>query len=725
MSSMNEAEIRRRLELLSKVKPSPESTDRAIQRVRQRLMEPSERPQARTTSIWRIVMESTLAKLAVAAGIVLAILVGLNIMGDRHMGGVAWAQVLENIQQVQSCIHRVQMTISREDQPDTKVEFRMFRSSDFGVRRDAYVQGELATQLYVPWDTEKCVEVVPSQKRYVKAIFGEAQLAEIREKNDPRELAKLVMSFEHTELGVRTINGKQCEGIEVNDPRFGRMLFEEGIGRIWANVETDLPVLMEFVGTAAGGSIHTRIVLDEFDWQASLTAADFEPNIPADYTVMAEVDLSPGVESAVNGLRIFAGITDGKYPSSLDLMTSMKEVQYAFIIARRKRGVAMEQEPTKEEMGSLLAIQGVCMYYGKLMNEDQDVAYYGDRVSAKFPHAVLWRWKDSTDASGVETYRVILGDLTVRDVTAAELEALEATPLNLAAQAIQPLPIDEAVGVPLLDLRLRWMPGAGAVEHRLYLGTDPDTLPLLATTVEPNFAGGPELQANTTYYWRVDEVASDGTVETGTLWRFNTGQLVALWSLDEGEGTTVTDSSGNQHTGVLKGDPTWTTGVIGGALEFDGDGDYVDLGTSPSFDITDRITVAAWIKVTSFDVDWQTIISKGDVAWRLSRSQGNNLHFACTGLWPEWVHGTANVNDGQWHHAAGVYDGATLRLYVDGQLDVSMATAGRINVCEYPVTIGENLEEPQRAWNGTIDEVRLYNYALSEMEVRALYDAKP
>lgn len=670
-------------------------------------------------------MESKLAKLALAAGIILAALIGLNIMGDRHLGGVAWARMLENVQQIQSYIHRTRMTISREDQPDAQVEFKMFRSGDFGIRRDAYIEGELATQLYVPWDAQKCVEVIPSQKKYVRAIFGEAQLAEIREKNDPREMAKLIMSFDYVDLGVQTINGRQCEGIEVNDPRFGRMLFEEGIGRIWADVETDLPVLMEFIGTSAGGAIRTKIVLDEFDWQAPLTAGDFEPNIPADYTVMAEVDLSPGAESAVNGLRIFAGITGGTYPSSLDLMTSMKEVQSAFLIERRKRGVAMEQEPTKEEMGSILAIQGVCMFYGQLMNEDRDVAYYGDQVSAEFPHAVLWRWKGGTDESGSDTYRVILGDLTVRDATAAELEALEARPLNLAPQAIRPEPADGSVGVPLLDLKLSWLPGAGAIEHRLRLGDDPDDLPLLTTETDPDFAGDLELQADTTYYWRVDEVASDGTVEAGTLWSFNTGQLVALWSLDEGEGMTISDSSGNDHTGVLKGDPTWTSGAIGGALEFDGDGDYVDLGTSPSFDITDRLTVTAWIKVTSFDVDWQTIISKGDVAWRLSRSQGDNLHFACTGLWPEWVHGNANVNDGRWHHAAGVCDGTTLRLYIDGQLDVSVTTAGRINVCEYPVTIGENLEEPQRAWNGAIDEVRLYNYALSEMEVKALYDARP
>ena len=101
----------------------------------------------------------------------------------------------------------------------------------------------------------------------------------------------------------------------------------------------------------------------------------------------------------------------------------------------------------------------------------------------------------------------------------------------------------------------------------------------------------------------------------------------------------------------------------------------------------------------------------------------DNLHFACTGTWPEWVHGSADVNDAQWHHVAGVYDGEELRLYVDGQLDASVGTSGLINVNEHPVYIGENAEHPGREWNGLIDDVRLYNYALSETEIQTLHDA--
>ena len=293
-------------------------------------------------------------------------------------------------------------------------------------------------------------------------------------------------------------------------------------------------------------------------------------------------------------------------------------------------------------------------------------------------------------------------------------------PLNPDLYAIQPQPANGAAGTATEGLRLAWLPGAAAVEHRLYFGTDPNHLALLATVTEIPFTDLPKLERNTDYFWRVDEVNTDGSITPGELWSFSTGRLVGWWKLDETAGTAVADAGGNHHVGTLVGNPQWTQGVIDGALEFDGEGDYVDLGATADFDITDRITVCAWVRVTAFDTDWQPIIAKGDTAWRLSRDQGNNLHFACTGLWPEWVRGSANVNDGQWHHVAGTYDGSELRLYVDGKLDASAKTRGSINVNTYPVWISENAEHPQREWNGLIDDVHLYDYALSQAEIKNL-----
>jgi len=210
---------------------------------------------------------------------------------------------------------------------------------------------------------------------------------------------------------------------------------------------------------------------------------------------------------------------------------------------------------------------------------------------------------------------------------------------------------------------------------------------------------------------------------TGDVWSFNTGRLVAWWKLDDGSGNIAIDSSGNGHNGTLAGDASWADGITGGALAFDGDGDYVDIGKDPSFDITNQITVSAWIKVSAFDRDWQAIVAKGDRAWRLQRNwDKSTLEFACSGLvvpGTDWgqIYGTTDVNDGHWHHVAGVYDEEKLCLYVDGKLDASAEAPGNIRVNEEPVYIGGNSQMPNRFWNGLIDDVRIYSYALSAGEI--------
>jgi hypothetical protein len=223
-----------------------------------------------------------------------------------------------------------------------------------------------------------------------------------------------------------------------------------------------------------------------------------------------------------------------------------------------------------------------------------------------------------------------------------------------------------------------------------------------------------------------NEIQADGSVVTGNVWSFNTGELVAWWKLDDDSGGTAVDSSGNGHDSTLVGDPNWVDGTADGAIMFDGDGDYINVGKDPAFDIMNQITVAAWIRVGSFEGEWQNIISKGDTSWRLQRYLSQNtLEFACTGVVVpsnRWGHvlGTVDVNDGQWHHVAGTYDGSQVCLYVDGELDVSSNGVGSIRINDQPVLIGENSEAPKRCWNGLIDDVRVYNYGLSADEIAAI-----
>jgi hypothetical protein len=202
--------------------------------------------------------------------------------------------------------------------------------------------------------------------------------------------------------------------------------------------------------------------------------------------------------------------------------------------------------------------------------------------------------------------------------------------------------------------------------------------------------------------------------------------IISHWKFDEDQGSIAYDSAGNNH-GIVYG-AQWTTGQIDGALYFDGLNDYVMIPNESYFDITDRITLAVWIKVNSLDRGWQAIITKGDWAWRLQRSRENNvIEFALTWIPPEGGYGNivgrGNINDGRWHHICGTYDGAHIRLYMDGVEDSASPAAysGGISTNNYNVLIGENAQLPGRYWNGLIDDVRIYVRALSAGEVQGLY----
>jgi len=181
------------------------------------------------------------------------------------------------------------------------------------------------------------------------------------------------------------------------------------------------------------------------------------------------------------------------------------------------------------------------------------------------------------------------------------------------------------------------------------------------------------------------------------------------------------DSSGNNLHGTEMGDPTYEAGVFGQALSLDGDGDYIDCGLDPKFDITDFITFTYWIKVNAFDKQWNTVLSRGDDSWRSSRADLNNfMEAAVGGTSGNYTYGVTPVDDGEWHHVGWVYDGTMNYLYVDGEVDATEENSGQITVSSYPLYIGDNSQATGRFWNGLIDDVMIYNRALSQEEVQAV-----
>jgi hypothetical protein len=680
-------------------------------------------PTAHTVGVWRIIMNKRIIKLAAAAAIIIA--VGMFFFGNGR-DRVVWAEVRKNVEKIKTVVYRMKATMKGMPGPSENQTMEIDMLAKFVYDVGFYIDGctyvgqkKISTNTYVIFNEGAMVTVIPEEKKYLKLkLTGELLKQMEKENGDPRSMLKEMMKYEYTKLGFDTIGDTKVEGIEVTDTAMGAGMFDQLEARLWVDVQTDLPVLMTMKASTNDGEVIMDMVMDNYQWDAEIDAAEIEPNIPDDYELMADAEF--GVDSDGKGivetLEFFADFADGRYPSSLSGMAVVKEFSEALIM---KFGGRMPlADPNEEEIAKIIKLQSIGMTYAMMVKDGNDPAYYGDRVTAQFPHAVLMRWKISDD-----TYRVIFGDLAIEDVSPEKLAELEATPLNLNPYPINPEPADGTVGTDLKDLKLSWIIAAYATKHKVYFGTSAEKMSLLTVVEGPGCDRVPVLRRDTTYYWRVDAVHADGSIEAGDLWSFNTGGLVGFWKLDDGSGHTAADSGDKGLDGTLVGDTSWVDGIVAGALAFDGDGDYVDLGKDPAFDITNQITVSAWIKVNAFENEWQTIIARGDSAWRLQRDQGNNtLEFACSSLvvpGTRWgaIHGTVDVNDGRWHHVAGTYDGSQICLYVDGKLDISSTASGTIKTNDQPVYIGENSEQSNRFWNGLIDDARIYSYALSADEL--------
>ena len=201
--------------------------------------------------------------------------------------------------------------------------------------------------------------------------------------------------------------------------------------------------------------------------------------------------------------------------------------------------------------------------------------------------------------------------------------------------------------------------------------------------------------------------------------------LAAWWPFDEGEGNVAYDATGNGNDGVFNGDPQWVPGVLGSALEFNGD-DYLNCGNGPTLQIRDAITMALWFNVEAFQTEWEAFFSKGDDSYRASRGDGtgNATHMGISGTsvggGNGYFNGTVIITGGEWHHYASTYDGAEGRIYIDGVLDVTSPGTGQISSSSYELWIGTNSQNTGRLLHGILDDIQIYSRALSEAEISVI-----
>jgi Concanavalin A-like lectin/glucanases superfamily/Putative esterase len=201
--------------------------------------------------------------------------------------------------------------------------------------------------------------------------------------------------------------------------------------------------------------------------------------------------------------------------------------------------------------------------------------------------------------------------------------------------------------------------------------------------------------------------------------------LVAAYGFNEGAGTTAVDASGHSHTAVISGAMWNTAGRFGNALSFDGVNAMVTVSDSSLLDLTTGMTLAAWVYPTAHSVNWNNVIIKERVNGEVYNLYSNTdasvptvyvVRSAAPNA-PQDARGTAQLPLNTWTHLAVTFDNATLRLYVNGVQVGSRAVAGPLLASTGALRIGGNTIWGE-FFQGLIDEIRIYNRALSQIEIQ-------
>lgn len=316
----------------------------------------------------------------------------------------------------------------------------------------------------------------------------------------------------------------------------------------------------------------------------------------------------------------------------------------------------------------------------------------------------------------------------------------------MPATAWTPSPVDGAAYVAT-DIVLGWSAGVNAATHDVYLSTDRAAVASGAasaraadqqTTTSYTAAG---LERGRTYFWRVDENVM-GTTVPGPVWSFTVRPVIAKadptlvgwWKMDDEKSGVAVDYSGYDNYGTLVNGPQFVAGYLGDALSFDGVDDYVTCGNDASLTKVDSVSVTAWIKMSATGRD-QKIASNQNGStggYKLGVYSGNRrVEFeirtaANTAILNRTAPGGVVPDREVWYHVVGVYDkGKALRTYVNGKLDRELATTEVAGISTGVLMLGRESYSNAYYWLGLMDDVRVYNKALTEPEIPKVMQGDP
>jgi hypothetical protein len=328
------------------------------------------------------------------------------------------------------------------------------------------------------------------------------------------------------------------------------------------------------------------------------------------------------------------------------------------------------------------------------------------------------------------------------------------TAAKAGEKASNPIPMDGA-GCVDPDVVLSWAPGEYAATHHIFFGIDYDLVAnrdvsTYRASQEPNSYNPGGLQVGVTYYWCIDE-SNDSNTWAGDVWRFTTSvedcncisappDMVAWWPLDEDSTPGgVSHDIVNYNHGIWYGSPTPVTGKVAGALDFNGVTDYVEVPNHASLNFgTDKLSVDAWVKTSDASGTYVILDKRSGPMLTMT---GYVLFIYNGNLWLQLGHGTGNINypsslsvaNGNWNHVAATLNrndsnGVKLyvNLYVNGVSQTFNPTTWQGCLDNNGnLLIGSDRYFSSHRFDGSIDEVELFNRALDADEVLAIYAIGP
>jgi len=206
--------------------------------------------------------------------------------------------------------------------------------------------------------------------------------------------------------------------------------------------------------------------------------------------------------------------------------------------------------------------------------------------------------------------------------------------------------------------------------------------------------------------------------------------LVSEWKFDENTGTTIADSWNGENTGTLTGAthlPTWKTGnncISGSCIQFDGIDDYIAIGNSNNLKFTKGYTAEAWVNLSSLSGERSIITKPASYTFEVS---GGMLIMAFTTneAWHFTQSGNSILSTNTWYHVVGTYDSSinAVKFYINGDLNKTDTTSstGAIVTNNNTVQLGYYNGTFPDIFNGTMDQIRVYNAAISNSKIKEQY----